>query len=78
MKMNICKDCKYSYRTSILDKILFNYDYMKCSHEKSTKKCTNPVSGIKNETNLYCVVMRDFDHLCGKEGKFFEPKGKNV
>jgi hypothetical protein len=68
-KYKLCKDCKYYWPRFI-----------------GYPECNNPLLVVKNKgitnkrTFVYrylCVVMRKFDHKCGRESKYFLQKKKD-
>ena len=69
-----CINCKFYKKDSF-----FTFsEFGKCS--LFPKEIYNEyflVNGSKNNTNIeydYCTTLRNFDHLCGKEGKYYEKK----
>lgn len=68
--INLCVNCKH-FKGSF-----FGNQYGTCAKLTKVKDENNeyvdgsfPIKKIENE---YCSVARKYDHLCGKEGKFFE------
>jgi len=69
---NLCINCKH-FKKHFLNKNEFG----KCSfflREKENDEYF--VTGkLQNKTDYYyCSVARNYEHLCGEEGKFFMPK----
>jgi len=71
----LCKDCKYFKNHSWFDKLFWlGTDTSKIRH------CGNPAldsshSGLVLGTgDSFCSVNRCFEHLCGPEGRYWEPK----
>ncbi len=60
-----CVKCEYSYHGSIIP---LN-EYKKCNRPEIASN--NKVTGIGN---MYCSVARSFKHLCGENGRYFEPR----
>ena len=73
-----CEDCKYcrpdnkpSYRQRC------RLQFAKCvrNAEKYGGSVISPKYLFSSDAH-YCTTEREFDHLCGVEGKYFEPKSK--
>jgi hypothetical protein len=64
----LCKDCKY-YRRNFFDHLVGNDYWDFCARPDDL----NVVSGMPNKYR--CAYERQYDYLCGKEGKFFEDRG---
>jgi hypothetical protein len=72
-KQKLCIDCKF------YTKNFFTFsEFGKCSLFATKNEDTNYLVNGKKSDNLddyhYCATARKFDHMCGKEGKFFEKK----
>jgi hypothetical protein len=65
--MNFCKDCKHCKHNIFT----FGLAFAECRRPQLD---ANLVSGKPNKS--FCSVQRNYEHLCGAEGKFFEPKNK--
>ena len=74
IKPKLCIDCKF-FRKSIFSN---DNKYGKCSFFTERKDDDNHflVTGIKNKEEFYyfCSTSRNFEHMCGKEGKHYEKK----
>jgi hypothetical protein len=67
----LCINCKFYTK-----KIFFISEYGKCSlFPKENIYDSFLVNGKKpNKEYYYCYTSREFDNMCGKEGKFYEKK----
>jgi hypothetical protein len=63
----LCKDCVFYKRSSNSMNIKGYLDECICP---ALKKNPNPVTGEVNKT--YCSTARDYDILCGKNGKYWK------
>ena len=75
---NICTNCKYYKKT-----FFTNSAFGKCL--KFTKKNDmNQAAGLVNGNNYdyndlyYCVIARNYDSMCGREGIFYEKKNSTL
>jgi hypothetical protein len=71
-----CIDCKF-----FKNNFLTGSEYAKCSAfpiiEIEKDNANFLVNGYKKDSKKefeYCSIARKFEHLCGKEGKFYERK----
>jgi hypothetical protein len=71
-----CKDCKF-----FKNNFLTGSEYSKCSAfpiiEIEKDNANFLVNGYKKDSKKefeYCSIARGYEHLCGKEGKFYERK----
>ena len=76
VKPKLCVNCKFfDVSTSVINK------FGKCTlFPKEPKDEFFLVDGIKTiepQEYNFCSVARDFDNMCGKDGKFYEKKRKN-
>jgi hypothetical protein len=72
----LCVNCKFFMKESFLTLDT----YSKCTKFSFIEHDDFFVDGIKRpETKryYYCSTARNFDHMCGIEGKKFEEKNKN-
>jgi hypothetical protein len=72
IKPKICIECKYYTKDSF-----FTFsEFGKCSLFPSEEYTGYfLVNGKKpNKEYYYCYTSREFDNMCGKEGKFYEKK----
>ena len=70
-KPKLCINCKYFIPSTIDDK------FGKCALFPSKQEKMNYlVSGITTTDYYHCSVLREFDHMCGEEGKMFKKKIK--
>lgn len=75
-KPKLCIDCKF-FRSD-----LFGKNFGKCSLFEKNDNYDNAdflVDGIKRNKKIeynYCSVVRQFDDMCGKDAKLYEPKIK--
>lgn len=76
--MKFCKDCKYA-RVSLIDRILFNYEFAKCENPELRERVggyVDPATGKsypESSSSSYCSTMRI--KRCGQDAKYFEPRG---
>lgn len=73
LKPKLCIDCKFFTKNiftpnkfgkcSLFPKIEIDNDYL-----------IDGVENIKNVDYHYCSTSREFEHMCGKEGKLYEKK----
>ena len=75
---NFCRDCKWCKPATDYpaDKQL---TFAKCTHPNSNAHTTDAeylVSGTRTVEGHYCTTERerDYDILCGTEGRWFEPR----
>uniref|UniRef100_A0A6C0EE05 Uncharacterized protein n=1 Tax=viral metagenome TaxID=1070528 RepID=A0A6C0EE05_9ZZZZ len=76
IKPKLCVNCKFFMKESFLTPDA----YSKCTKFSFIDHDDFFVNGIKRpETKryYYCSTARNFDHMCGIEGKKFEEKNKN-
>lgn len=70
MTDKICKNCKHFQRDWI-----FGCKFSKC--KSFDVETTDLITGEKTiNREMYCSVARNYNHLCGTEGKRFEEKPK--
>ena len=73
---NLCVDCKFYKK----DFFTFS-EFGKCTvfpaENYDEYFLVNGNNNYNNKEYHYCSTARKFDHLCGKEGKFYEKKYKN-
>ena len=76
MTIKECSDCKHWSFENAGSSKLYGTNY--CKHEKSVYENTNKYYlGLENVVAYHpCSVMRSLESMCGKEAKYFEPKGK--
>lgn len=71
-KPKICADCKFIRRS------FFGNKYAQCSQLPYTETNSDylVVGGDQYYSNRYyfCSTARDYDDLCGKSGKLYQPK----
>ena len=66
----LCVNCKFFMNTFLSGK-----KYGKCSLFPTTKPEIDLVTGIKTEAkHQFCSIAREYDNLCGKEGKKYVSK----
>jgi len=72
IKPKLCINCKYF----ISDEInVPGGIFSKCSFfPKKEGKINFLVNGINKYENNYCSTARDFDDMCGEEGKYYKKK----
>jgi|688.fasta_scaffold426482_2 hypothetical protein len=66
-----CKDCKYC-KPSWFPSIFNHYEFATC--HRPGNYTTSTVSGHLIYETSFCDISRKYDHICGVEGKHFEPK----
>jgi len=72
---NLCINCKF-----FMNNFISGNTYGKCSFfpKKETKDVDYLVTGIKKDaTYSFCSIARDYDDMCGKEGKKYISKVDN-
>ena len=72
IKPNICINCKF-----FMNNFISGNKYGKCSlfPKTETKMDVDLVTGIKKDTKYqFCSIARDYDDMCGKEGKKYIQK----
>ncbi len=75
--LRFCVNCKF-YKKDFFMSLLPGMDYGQCAMFP-IEPC-NPeylVTGKKKKYEkeyMYCSISRNYDHMCGKEGKFYEKK----
>ena len=83
--MKYCKECKFSNRNWHQAFYSFGlgqnqWVFARCGHIKAINKADRSdammARGIKfsPDTQMYCSTMRDLDHLCGEDAKYYEEK----
>ena len=62
---NLCINCKFFMKS-----FLTGNQYGKCSLFPKTETDIDLVTGVKKDAKYqFCSIARDYEHLCGKEGK---------
>lgn len=76
--MKLCKDCKWLERTWLMRiKLMVPGQFSRClCPALNDDQSPSPITG-KPPRPKFCSVMRDFDHRCGKEAKYFESMNNN-
>jgi len=77
----LCINCKF-FTNSFMNSVVFNNNYGKCSLFKKMESDIDDidylVTGIKKKSDFtYCSIARDYDNMCGKEGKKYISKLDN-
>ena len=75
IKPKLCIDCKFFIKSKFTNDNKFG----KCSFFRERNLDDDNhylVTGIKNKEEFYyfCSTSRNFEHMCGKEGRFYEKK----
>jgi hypothetical protein len=66
----LCVNCKF-----FMSNCLSGNSYGKCSLFPKTEMEIDLVTGIKKDAKYqFCSIARDYDHMCGKEGKRYVNK----
>lgn len=68
----LCISCKFYTKKNFTSS-----EFGKCSFFPTDNENTDHLVNGKPNNNIeyhYCSTARKFDHICGKEGKFFEKK----
>lgn len=69
----LCVNCKFFMNNFIIGK-----KYGRCSLFPKTETDIDYVTGIKTESKFqFCSIARDYDNMCGKEGKKYINKVDN-
>jgi len=64
--LSFCKNCKHFIKNGAIQ-------YGKCGFFPIKVKDNYLVTGIKSENDyFYCSTAREFDRMCGYEGKHYE------
>ena len=71
---NLCINCKF-----FMNSFIIGNEYGKCSlFPKMEKDIDYFVTGIKKKNKYqFCSIARDYDDMCGKEGKKYINKRDN-
>jgi hypothetical protein len=69
MLVNFCKDCKFYKKAWLIGS-----EFAKCTHPECQ---TNGEFLVAGKPGRYCAMAR-WHGPCGKEGIFWEPKGKVI
>ena len=73
LKPKLCIDCKFFTKN-----IFISNKFGKCSlfpiKEIDNGYLIDGVKNIKNVDYQYCSISREYEHMCGKEGKLYEKK----
>ncbi len=81
--MKYCKECKFVkcnwiYEIFTLGLGKNQWRFAKCSHIKAITKSNQVNALIAKELSpipeMYCSTMRQFNHLCDEEAKYFETR----
>ena len=76
----ICVNCKFFKNSFTSDNRLRDNKYGKCSFFSTVEKHTNInflVTGIQEINYFYCSTAREYNDMCGKEGKMYVKKTEN-
>jgi len=66
----LCVNCKF-----FMSNFLSGNSYGKCSLFPKTEMEIDLVTGMKRDAKYqFCSIARDYDHMCGKEGKKYVSK----
>ena len=72
-----CKDCKFCKSGWHIFPFWRDYSFSKCHRPENYE--SSPVTGHLKYETVFCSTERKFDHRCGEEAKFFDPKpGKEI
>ncbi len=72
IRPKLCIDCKF-YTKHFLTRSKFG----KCTLFTIENSPNSYLVNGNNDNNIeydYCSIARQFDHMCGKEGKYYEKK----
>jgi len=69
----LCVNCKF-----FMKNVISGNTYGKCSFFPKTEMNIDLVTGIKTDSKYhYCSIARDYDDMCGKQGKQYVHKLDN-
>jgi hypothetical protein len=71
----LCKDCKHC-KAGIIATITGNYEFAKCHSDEHYT--IDKVSGKRRYGIGFCDIDRKYDHCCGPDARYFEPKPSKV
>jgi len=70
IKPNLCVNCRFFTKSFIIGN-----QYGRCCLFPKTEMDTDLVTGIKKDANYqFCSIARNYDDMCGKEGKKYIKK----
>lgn len=70
IKPNLCVNCKF-----FMNSFIVGNQYGKCSLFPKTETDIDLVTGIKKDSKYqFCSIARNYDDMCGKEGKKYTKK----
>ena len=74
LQPKLCVNCKF-----FMNNFISGNKYGKCSFFPKREMTIDLVTGIKKDSNYqFCSIARDYDDMCGKEGKKYINNRYNI